>query len=969
MNKVKSFFYCLPFLFIILFFLSCTLNIDNNSNTTDDDIVPENPNADPDFTDSEDPSLSEGEFGDVLIRFPREAQSQGLDTLIFDDGSYLRYGTTDGDGFFRKYSKTGDILLSEKIITEGTLCFKYGQILPNDSFVLSFYLYCGLQDVDFGNGVSLAASKPEGMISGIIKYDKSGKALWIKACKSLDESKEVDYTSASIKGVKAGKNGDIFILWDFNYTTGIDFGDGVPIINDLTDHLDYQSNYTISVIEKRNSEGELCWRERIMDSTQYSLDSLNNSSHLLDLMECDSNDTIYVAYYDYKSDIINSNRYYVFRISEDGTKKEIISENVKPFCFFVNEKNNFFIAGQKTKQAVILKFDSSGNLEKELMCTPEKGYDENLSDDTSLFTGIGIDSEDNIYLCGEMYRYGKYDFGNNISLTNPDNIKNFMLVKIDSNLNALWAKSSLYAYGADLSVKKLFVNDYGIYLTGKFVDIILSVGGRRVDCTSHNMIHFPEDQDGTEIEFELTERQVLNIVYTSLKGEKWTNSENWGSDKPLSEWFGITTDENDSVTGIELSNNSLSGKMTMYFYLLKNLKKIDFSGNQVSLSLPEELPWFDLELLNMEHTNGMSFVEQILTYTTWKNGSFNISNIGYDRTTLPEYFVKDAYYKQNKKNLITGNNFYYPGESEDYSKNNTYKNIHPHKKGNGSCYFVLVGDGFIDVDLDESYDEMMLEICSYIFNAEPYKSLEDYFDVYLLYLVSKHRTVPAGFTSLSSTPLNSRRNKDSFYGNADFPETAINILVKNEGIDKSNVAVLVIPNCEYEDFYFTPACTTRFLGKSSFTAVAVIQKNYFDMELTVQHELCGHGWGQLADEYYCTNTIDLPLWQSYDYLLNVFYNPEFQEAAPTEVDVPWAHFFADEFYKDKMSIIKGYYNDFVVYRPEKSSIMTCNSKYFSAYSRELIYKRVMKLNEIEVTFEDFKEFDKNIALEAYESNM
>ena len=50
-------------------------------------------------------------------------------------------------------------------------------------------------------------------------------------------------------------------------------------------------------------------------------------------------------------------------------------------------------------------------------------------------------------------------------------------------------------------------------------------------------------------------REVLTALYHATGGSGWWYNENWLSDAPLDEWYGITTDEDGQVIRIELSDN------------------------------------------------------------------------------------------------------------------------------------------------------------------------------------------------------------------------------------------------------------------------------------------------------------------------------------------------------------------------------------------------------------------------------
>ena len=55
------------------------------------------------------------------------------------------------------------------------------------------------------------------------------------------------------------------------------------------------------------------------------------------------------------------------------------------------------------------------------------------------------------------------------------------------------------------------------------------------------------------------DRGVLVALYNATDGDNWTVRTNWLSDRPVGEWYGVTTDGDGRVTGLALSDNNLHG--------------------------------------------------------------------------------------------------------------------------------------------------------------------------------------------------------------------------------------------------------------------------------------------------------------------------------------------------------------------------------------------------------------------------
>ena len=75
-----------------------------------------------------------------------------------------------------------------------------------------------------------------------------------------------------------------------------------------------------------------------------------------------------------------------------------------------------------------------------------------------------------------------------------------------------------------------------------------------------------------------TERGALIALYEATDGANWKRSDNWLSDAPLSDWYGVTTDASGRVTELRLRNNGLSGPLPD-LSLLSNLTSLVLIDN------------------------------------------------------------------------------------------------------------------------------------------------------------------------------------------------------------------------------------------------------------------------------------------------------------------------------------------------------------------------------------------------------
>ncbi len=96
------------------------------------------------------------------------------------------------------------------------------------------------------------------------------------------------------------------------------------------------------------------------------------------------------------------------------------------------------------------------------------------------------------------------------------------------------------------------------------------------------------------------DRAALVALYESAGGENWVNSANWLTDRPLSEWHGVSLDHDGKVVQIRLSANGLSGPIPPEIAQLTALRRLYLAFNYLSGGIPPELGGLmDLEALSL----------------------------------------------------------------------------------------------------------------------------------------------------------------------------------------------------------------------------------------------------------------------------------------------------------------------------------------------------------------------------------
>ena len=78
-------------------------------------------------------------------------------------------------------------------------------------------------------------------------------------------------------------------------------------------------------------------------------------------------------------------------------------------------------------------------------------------------------------------------------------------------------------------------------------------------------------------------QEALRALYRATGGPNWKRSDNWLTNAPLSEWYGVNADSAGRVVSVELSDNGLSGPIpTAIGNLAATLEVLDLSGNALT---------------------------------------------------------------------------------------------------------------------------------------------------------------------------------------------------------------------------------------------------------------------------------------------------------------------------------------------------------------------------------------------------
>ncbi len=96
-------------------------------------------------------------------------------------------------------------------------------------------------------------------------------------------------------------------------------------------------------------------------------------------------------------------------------------------------------------------------------------------------------------------------------------------------------------------------------------------------------------QGASSIFVDNPERAVLAALYEATGGPGWVNRENWLTDAPPKDWYGVRTDDLGRVIELTLSENGLRGPISPELGDLPVLSWLDLHGNDLTGPIPPEL--------------------------------------------------------------------------------------------------------------------------------------------------------------------------------------------------------------------------------------------------------------------------------------------------------------------------------------------------------------------------------------------
>ncbi len=109
-----------------------------------------------------------------------------------------------------------------------------------------------------------------------------------------------------------------------------------------------------------------------------------------------------------------------------------------------------------------------------------------------------------------------------------------------------------------------------------------------------------------EIAVENPDRAALVVLYNATDGPNWVNKDNWLTDAPLWEWYGVTGFDFAArrIQLLDLPGNNLSGPIPPEIEKLTGLRQLTLNHNALSGPIPPEIgSLIGLEGLSLRHNN------------------------------------------------------------------------------------------------------------------------------------------------------------------------------------------------------------------------------------------------------------------------------------------------------------------------------------------------------------------------------
>ena len=148
----------------------------------------------------------------------------------------------------------------------------------------------------------------------------------------------------------------------------------------------------------------------------------------------------------------------------------------------------------------------------------------------------------------------------------------------------------IYGDGNASSFSQGAPHSYTFTETGTFQTYLVTTN--ELGCTdTSDIIEFIIFNENCEevLSCRTRDSSALAALYYATDGDNWKNNDNWLSNLPLSDWYGVETNNDGCVVSLSLRQNMLYGKIPSEIGNLPNLVILDLGFNQLTGCFTQEL--------------------------------------------------------------------------------------------------------------------------------------------------------------------------------------------------------------------------------------------------------------------------------------------------------------------------------------------------------------------------------------------
>lgn len=315
-----------------------------------------------------------------------------------------------------------------------------------------------------------------------------------------------------------------------------------------------------------------------------------------------------------------------------------------------------------------------------------------------------------------------------------------------------------------------------------------------------------------------------------------------------------------------------------------------------------------------------------------------------------------------------------PYTTADFYNDGEVVCLHEATKGDG-INIILMGDGYRPMHMGKggAYESIMRRGVKHFFSVYPFSDYREYFNIWMVTAISESNGI-SGPQGTLDTKFKTRWSGGTVMSTTAEGTNTINDYARKvtEKLGKPSpildLCTVVLANADVW------AGTTLSFPEQGYAQVIMpVLADDLKFKKIFVHEVCGHGYGMLADEYFnagdgrITATAIAAIEGKQRQPIQIDYRTPYAQAwinldvTGTSETAPWADFIDKPGY-EAVGMYEGAYNYATgVWRAEQESCMGINNMfYFNAPSRWVMMRRIMMMSgeDTDYTVEEFMADDK-----------